>query len=405
MSNLIPPRRLPLPEFIALMAMLTATIAFSMDAMLPALPEIARELTPLDHNRAQLILTSFVLGMGIGTFFAGPLSDAFGRRAVTVAGAVVFCAGAALAWVAPTLELVLLGRIVQGIGAAGPRIVSIALVRDIYAGREMARIMSFVMMIFTVVPAMAPLVGSYIIAWSGWRGIFPAFMVFSVLTLLWFLIRQPETLPAAARRPFRLVPLWQGLCEVLRLRAAQVSILMQALLFAALFGTLSQIQPLFDLTFGRGESFPLWFAAIALISGTASLVNAQLVLRLGMRRMVRIALTVQAVFSALVAVVLLLWAVPGQAGFVVFLVWICGVFFMVGFTLGNINAIAMEPLGHIAGMAASVISSLATVIGVALAVPLGLAFDGSVGPLATGVALLAGCALLAQRLLPEAPAR
>ena len=179
-QNLTLPR-LPLPEFIALIAMLFATIAFSIDAMLPALPEIAQELTPADPNKAQLIVTSFVLGMGLGTLFAGPLSDSFGRRNVILAGAVLYCAASAVAMIAPSLETVLAARVVQGLGAAGPRVVSLALVRDLYKGREMARIMSFAMMIFMVAPAAAPLLGQQIISLAGWHAIFIAFILFAVL--------------------------------------------------------------------------------------------------------------------------------------------------------------------------------------------------------------------------------
>lgn len=398
--------RLPLPEFIALMAMLAAIIAFSIDAMLPALPEIAQELSPADPNKAQLILTAFVLGMGLGTFIAGPLSDSFGRRGIILLGAALYCVGAGLAWTGESLEAVLIGRLVQGIGAAGPRIVSIALVRDQYAGREMARIMSFVMMVFTLVPAMAPLIGSIIIAAAGWRSIFGAFVLFVTAAMIWFMARQPETLPQSARKPFRVGSLWHGLCEVLGMRVAQVSIAIQSLLFGALFGMLSQIQSLFDQTFGRAETFPYWFATIALISGTASLANAQLVIRLGMRRMVKTALSAQVVLSGTVGLLMLSGLVPAGLGFPLFIVWICGVFFMVGFTLGNINAIAMEPLGHIAGMAASVIAAVATVVGVALAIPLGLAFDGTMTPLAIGVAVLAAAALAIMHfLLPDSPGR
>ncbi|WP_323041171.1 MFS transporter [Gemmobacter sp.] len=395
-----PAPRLPLPEFIALMAMLFATIAFSIDAMLPALPEIGLELSPESPNRAQLILTSFVLGMGIGTFVTGPLSDSFGRRRMILAGSALYCVGAAMAWAAPTLEGVLIGRLVQGLGAAGPRIVAVAMVRDLYAGRQMARIMSFAMMIFTLVPAVAPLVGTWIIAFAGWRGIFLAFVLFSAVSMVWLMARQPETLPPAARSPLRMAPLMAAAREVMMHRVVQVSIAMQAMLFAALFGTLSQIQYLFDQTYGRGDSFPYWFAGIALVSGSASLLNAQLVMKLGMRRMVRLALVAQVAISGAVAVLTLGGLVPGGAGFALFLVWVCGVFFMTGFTLGNINAIAMEPLGRVAGMAASLIAAVATVAGVALAVPLGLAFDGSIGPLALGVAGLAALAALFQLALP-----
>lgn len=397
--------RISLPEFIALMAMLTATIAFSIDAMLPAMPEIARELTPQSPNNAQLILTSFVLGMGLGTFVVGPLSDSFGRRPVVFGGAVLFCAGAALAWAGSSLEAVIAGRVLQGLGAAAPRVIAMATVRDIYSGREMARIMSFVMMIFTIVPAAAPLIGSQIIAFTGWRGIFLAFIIFMGLAVLWYGTRLGETLPETGRRPFKARPLWLGAKEVLANRTAQISVGIQAFQLAALFGVISQIQMLFDTTFGRAESFPLWFAMIALISGSASLVNAQLVVRLGMRRLVKVALGVQLTLSALVALILASGMLPGDLGFLLFISWITGIFFTVGFTMGNINAIAMEPLGHLAGMAASVIAAISTVIGVLLAAPLGLAFDGTVLPLAVGVAALSAGGLILQAFLPAAPKR
>jgi len=166
-------------EFVALMALLSGTVAFSTDAMLPALPEIARELSPLEPNRAQLIVTSFVLGLGFGTLFAGIFADRFGRRPVLFGGAALYCLGSLLSYVAPTLELVLAARVIQGIGAAGPRIMSITFVRDLYSGREMARILSFVMMIFTVIPAMAPLIGALVTHLSGWRTIFLVFMAFA----------------------------------------------------------------------------------------------------------------------------------------------------------------------------------------------------------------------------------
>lgn len=375
-------------EFIALIAMLFATIAFSIDAMLPALPRIAEELTPLSPNRAQLILTSFVMGMGIGTLFAGPISDSFGRRPVIIGGAVLYCTGALIAWAAPSLETVLAARLLQGLGAAGPRVVSLALVRDIHSGRQMARVVSFAMMIFTLVPAVAPLLGSGIIGAFGWRAIFLSFIGFSALSVLWLMLRQPETLLPEARRPFRAKPLWAALREVLSHRVIRLSIVAQTLAFACLFGTLSSTQPIFDQTFDRADSFPLYFALIAVLAGTASLLNAQLVVRLGMRRLVLVTFGVQMVTSGLVAGVTALGVLPPVLAFPVFLIWTIGVFFMAGMTLGNLNALGLEPVGHIAGMAASVIGSVATVASVALAVPIGLMFDGTPVPLMASVAVL-----------------
>ncbi|MFN7223551.1 MAG: multidrug effflux MFS transporter [Paracoccaceae bacterium] len=393
MSQSLPQQRaLGQTEFIALIAMLFATIAFSIDAMLPALPQIAAELSPDAPNKAQLTLTSFVFGMGIGTLFAGPLSDSYGRKTMIMVGAILYCTGALLAYVAPTLETMLAARVLQGLGAAGPRVVSLALVRDLHSGPRMARIVSFAMMIFTLVPAVAPLFGQFIIAGFGWRSIFLAFLIFSGVTVLWLTLRQPETLLPAARRPFRAAPLWAALKEVLSLRSIRLSILAQTLGFAALFGTLSSTQQLFDQTYARGESFPLYFALIALVSGTSSLLNASLVMKLGMRRLVRVAFATQMLVSSgfVLAFGLTLW--PESLEFYAYLVWTIGVFFMVGMTIGNLNAMALEPVGHIAGMAASVVGALSTVFSVLLAAPVGLAYNGTPLPLMIGVTLFSGLA-------------
>jgi MFS transporter, DHA1 family, multidrug resistance protein len=389
-------------EFIALMAMLFATIAFSIDAMLPAFPQIAAELSPDDANRAQLILTSFVLGMGVGTFVTGPLSDSFGRKRVILWGVGVYIIGAALAAVAPTLETVLAARLLQGLGAAAPRVVAIALVRDQYEGRAMARIMSFVMMVFTLVPAVAPLLGAAIIAGFGWRGIFGAFILFAVVSSVWMALRQPETLPPALRRRFALRPLAVSTRELLSNRVVLTAIAVLTLGFAALFATLSSTQQIFDQTFGRADSFPVWFALIAVLSGTGSLLNSQIVMRLGMRRVVTWTLAVQTVVSAVIFLVMRSGVLPDGPAFALYVAWTVGVFFMAGLTFGNLNALALEPAGHIAGLASSVVGSLSTVASVLLAVPIGLAFDGTPAPLALGIALSCGAGAVLMRTLPAA---
>lgn len=388
-------------EFVALIATLFAIIAFSIDAMLPAIPEIAATLTPDSPNRAQLIVTSFVFGMGAGTLFAGPLSDTLGRKPVIVGGALLYCGGAFLAHQAPTLETLLAARVLQGIGAAGPRVVSLAMVRDLHSGRQMAQIVSFAMMIFTLVPAMAPLLGSGIIAAFGWRAIFLAFMAFSAIAVLWLLLRQPETLPRAARRPLQAGPLLQALREVLTNRVVVIAIAVQTLCFACLFGTISSTQQIFDISFGRAESFPLWFAVIALMSGTASIINASLVVRVGMRAMINWTLRIQIVLSLIYLAILTLTSVPDTELFACHVIWTISVFMLAGLTLGNLNALALEPLGHIAGMAASVSGSLATVLAVTIAAPLGLAFDGTPVPLVLGICVLVGLGAVLMVVMPK----
>ena len=384
-------------EFIALLALLFATIAISIDAMLPALPQIALDLSPEDKNKAQLVITSFVLGMGMGTLFAGPLSDAFGRKATILAGFVLYILAALACWAAPSLETLLIARVVQGIGAAAPRTVSIAMVRDMFKGREMAQIMSFAMMIFTLVPAVAPLMGQGVIALAGWQAIFVAYVAFALLVMGWFTLRQPETLPQEARRPLSWHALVAASAEVLSHRVVQISIAAQALTLGMLFATLSSMEGIFSDLFGRGDSFPFWFGVIAMASMIGSILNARLVMRLGMRRMVTV--TYGALLALTLAYLGLVAAKPEGSGFALHFLWSVVLFAVMGLTLGNLNALAMEPVGHVAGMAASVTSAIATVVSVVLAVPVGLMFDGTQVPLLLGVAVYGAMALgLAMRL-------
>ncbi len=382
-------------EFVALMAMLVATVAFSIDAMLPALPRIGAELVPEAVNRAQLVVASFLLGLGAGTFFTGPLSDSFGRKPVILGGAAIYILGALVAMIAPSLGLIVAARILQGLGAAAARIVALAIIRDLYAGREMARLVSFVMMVFTLVPAIAPLAGSGVIAIAGWRAIFGAFILFALLTSLWMTLRLVEPLPKAHRRPFRPAALWGAVKEVLAFRTVRLSIAVQILCFTTLFSSISSIQQIFAETFDRADDFPWWFCMIALIAGTGSFVNASLVVRIGMRRLVSFALLAQVAISAAVLLLFLIGLPPG-VDFAVYIAWQTTVFFQAALTLGNLNALAMEPLGHIAGMAASVIAGISTVGSVLLTVPVGLSFDGTPLPLFAGVlvAVAAGCLLM-----------
>ena len=384
-------------EFVAIMAMLFATIAISIDAMLPALPDIAATLTPDEPNAAQLVVTSFVFGMGVGTLFAGPLSDAFGRKRIIMLGSALYALAALACYFAPSLELLLAARIVQGIGAAAPRTVSIAMIRDLYSGRGMARIMSFVMMVFTVIPAVAPLMGQGIIALVDWQAIFLAYIAFSALIMLWMGLRQPETLAVTARRPLRISTLWFATKELGRHRVIVISTLVQTLTLGALFATLSSMSGIFELRFDRAETFPLWFAFIAVGSMSGSLLNSRIVTSIGMRRVVTGALAAQLCLTLLCLVTIATGLMPEALAFPAHLLWSIGLFAMIGLTMGNLNALAMEPVGHIAGLAASVISSLATVGSVLLAIPVGLAFNGTVVPLLVGITVLIAAGLLLMR--------
>ncbi len=394
------PARLALPEFVALMGMMFATVAFSIDAMLPAMGEIAAELAPDAPQRVQLIITTFMLGMGIGTLFTGPLSDALGRKRVILGAAAIYIASSAVAWAAGTLELVLAARLVQGLAAAGPRVAAMAIMRDLYSGRKMAQVMSFAMIVFTFVPAVAPLLGSGIIWLSGWRGIFVAFAVFSVISCGWLALRQPETLPPEHRRPFSTRSIVTGIAAIVKIRRVRLSIAALGFIFGMLFSVISNIQPIFDHSFGRAAEFPFWFAGIAVMSASASFLNARIVMHLGMRRVIELTLVAELVIAGLMTLGILGGGL-GMFSFPAFIVWMTSVFFVAGLTIGNLNALGMEPLGSLAGLGASVIGSLATVAAVVIAIPVGFAFDGTPLPLAVGVCLCSVCALGLTRIIED----
>ena len=387
-----PTNRLSQTEFIALTAMIMATTAFSIDAMLPALPEIAEELTPETPNRAQLMVTSFVFGMGIGTFFTGPLSDAIGRRKVIIGGVGLYLIAVVVAYFAQSLEVMLAARVVMGLGAAGPRVGAIAMTRDLYAGRDMARIMSIIMVVFSLAPAMAPTIGHYIIEGFGWRGIFAAFAIFASANAIWLFLRQPETMAPEVRRPLKLSSVIAATKEMFAHRTARLSIFIQTLTFGMLFTVLSSTQQVFDQTFGQGDTFHLWFAGIAVVAATGSVLNARIVGRLGMRAIVKGMYTAQIGIS-LTMVVIVLADLPYVIAFGAYVAWVTANFFQAGLTIGNLNALAMEEMGHIAGLAASVIAAVSTVGAVLLAVPAALAFNGTPLPMALANLMMAGVAL------------
>lgn len=374
-----------------MIAMMFATVAFSVDAMLPALPAMTEELGLAEPGRAPLIITVFMGGLGLGTLVAGPLSDALGRKPVFYIGLAVYLSGAAMAGLSQSFEWMLVWRFVQGLGAAGPRIVSVAIIRDLFHGREMARIMSLTLMIFLIVPALAPAMGALIAEFFHWRMIFTAFVGFGLIMGLWFSLRIEETLPPDARRRLSVAGLTGALREMFGMRLFQISLTVQTLVMTTLFGVLTMVQPIFDQTFGKDDSFPYWFGAIALLSGVSSLLNASLVGRFGMRRLVTAAMVAQVVMSTVALI--LIWE-PSPISFAVYVVWQFGVLFQAGMTVANLNAIAMQPLGHIAGFAASVLSAISTICAAALASPLGLFFDGTPRPLIISALVLTCLAMI-----------
>ena len=380
-------------ELVSLLAMLSATVAFSIDAMLPAFPLISADLSPANPNRAQLIIAAFLAGLGFGTFFVGPISDAFGRRSIVIGGSLIIVVCSIVATLSSNLELLLAARFFQGIGASGPRIAAMAIVRDLFKGREMARVISFVIFVFTLGPVFAPLIG-WGLSWAfGWQAIFYSFAVFAMVSLAWLLIRLPETHGVQDRRPFRVGKLIEGVREVASNRQVVLSIAAQTCIFGILMSTLMSSQQVFDEVFDQGTYFPLWFGFMAILAAFANLMNASIVVRLGMRQVVIRALTIHGIGSGLFLFALMLGLEPQELLFPVGFLWMTSNFYLAGFTIGNINAIALEPMGHIAGMAASIVTAAATVLSILISAPIGQAFNGTLIPLSSGSMILAFLAL------------
>lgn len=385
-------------EFIALMAMMFATIAFSIDAMLPAIPQIANEITGGDRAKAAWVLTSFVAGMGLGTFFAGPLSDAFGRKVIVYVGAVIYILSAVAAWATSSLEWMLVARFIQGIGASGPRVVSLAIIRDLFVGREMARIVSIAMTIFILVPAIAPAMGAILINTFGWRGIFPAFIVFSLISVMWVGTRLNEPLASENRRPMRIGLMIDAVKQIVSNRTVRLSIAMQTLMLSMLFSTLTMIQPIYDDIYNRPDTFPIWFGAIALLSGGSSLLNAFIVTRFGMHKVITWSIALQVLIGAIVLVTM---SSISTDGFFVFIFWQFCLFAQAGLTVGNLNAIAMGPMGHVAGMAASIIGGISTVAAALIASPVSLLLGETPLPLIIIVLILGVLAIILMRRINQ----
>ena len=391
--------RISTTEFIALMAMLVATVALSIDALLPALPDISQQLTSNNPNKAQLVLSAFIIGMAFGTFITGPLSDSFGRKKIIYFGAVIYILSSALCKFSTNLETLVIARVLQGIGAAAPRVVSQALVRDLYSGREMARISSFIMVIFAIVPAVAPLLGAGIILISNWRSIFGLFILFALISTVWTAVRVTEPLKVEMRIPFRLQPFKIAIIDIISLKIVRLAIITLIFGGGILFVAILLVQQVFDQFYGSASSFPLWFAMIAVLSASASFLNSMIVMKVGMRRIVSISMYVQVIWSIAMLFFYNGNLLSGDFGFAIFVFWIFGIFFQAGLTFGNLTALAMEPLGHIAGTGASVTSALSTLGSVAIAGFAGQFFDGTPYAMIISILIFAACGAFSAHFL------
>ena len=370
-----------------------ALVALSTDAMLPALSIIGRDLGVERANDVQFVVTSLFIGLGIGQLFFGPLSDRIGRKPAIHAGLTLYMIGCIVTVFSTTFETMIAGRVLQGVGVAGPRVVTVALVRDQYEGRRMARLMSFAMAVFILVPTVAPALGQVILWVGGWRSIFTSFLLIAAVAFAWLALRQPETLPVERRRPLTARSIGHAFLEILRLRAALGYTLATGFVFAPFVAYLSSAQQIFQDAYHTGALFPIYFGVLALGIGCASLVNGRLVMRYGMRPLAKAALGTAAIVSlaGLVGVA----AYGGLPPLWLFMAYLMITFACVGILFGNLNALAMEPLGHIAGIGASVVASISTFISVPLGGFIGQLFDGTMYALVGSFAGFAAGALVA----------
>jgi len=386
--------RLPYWEFIILVSIMFGMIAFGTDTMLPAFPDIANDLELLNVNKAQLIISSFILGTGLGQLISGPISDTFGRKPIITIGLMIFILACIAAYYAETLEMMLVARFIQGLGISAPRTVTIALIRDLYSGRKMAQVMSLAMAIFVLVPALAPSIGQLLFINFGWRSIYVAFIAFALIGLLWLNLRQPETLPFEQRKKLSSTEFLRAFKVVITNAAVVKYTVTLALGFGALFGYLNSAQQIFVDTLGAGMKFPMYFAIISILAAPASFMNAALVMKYGMKLLATIGYALQIIFAIISILIINLEFLPMEWSLVIFISWSVIAFFLKGLYFGNLNALAMEPMGEIAGMASAIIGASATMLGILIAIPIGLAFNGTATPVLFGYITFSSLALI-----------
>ncbi len=371
-------------EFVALMAILMALTALSVDVMLPALPQIGRQLGVANGNDRQLVVSIYLGGFAMGQFLFGPLSDRFGRKPPLLCGLVLYTCGTLLAVASSSFAGLLAARVLQGMGAASPRVISLAIVRDRFEGREMSRVMSFITMIFIVVPMLGPGVGEGILLFSGWRSIFALLLMVALGAAVWVTLRLPETRNAEDRLPLSASAIWHAIKLVTLTRQTIGYVIAMGFIFGLLISYVMSSEQIFVEVYGLGARFPIAFGSISAFMIAASLLNASCVRKLGMR-----GLSHRALLGALAAcAIMALAGYPEKPPLLLFGGFMAAVFFCFGVMMPNFNALAMEPMAHLAGTASSVAGFYSTAAGAILGTLIGRSFEGGVRPLCIGITLL-----------------
>lgn len=381
---------LSIPELVAMVAALSALNALSIDVMLPALPAIGSDFAVATDNDRQLVIVCYVALFGVSQLVYGPLADAYGRRSVLNWALGIFILGSILCVFAPSFQLFLLARALQGVGAAATRVIATAVVRDLVEGRRMAQVMSMAMTVFMVVPIVAPGVGQLILFVAPWRFIFAALLIYALLVLVWSLLRLPETLRPENTTPFRPRQIGAAYLAVLRERQTLGYIIATTFMTSCLFSYITSSQQIFVDVFGLGSAFPIAFASIAVAISFGTFLNSRVVMLHGMRRISHVMTLAFTTVAATLAVL----AELDLASFWVFFGLLALSFSFFGLITSNYNALAMEPLGRIAGSASALFGAITASGGALLGGLIARAFDGTVMPFALGLALAGGAALL-----------
>ncbi len=374
--------RLEIPrwEFIGIAAALMALNALAIDIMLPGLQQIGESLGVATENHRQYVISAYFAGMGLALLFYGPASDRWGRRAPILFGLTVYVAAAFAAAFAPNFETLLALRFIQGVGAASTRVIAVSMVRDRFGGRQMAEIMSLIFMVFMVIPVVAPSIGQLVMTFAEWHMIFVCMSTIALAILVWAALRMPETLPPERRQPISFSSVMAAFRTVLTNRLSLGYTLGSTIVFGALFGFINSAQQIYVGIYGLGVWFPILFAIVAGLMAVSSFLNSRFVVRVGMRRLSHGAL----IGFLTVSIVWLVWSLNGLVPLPVFVFLFAAAMFQFGWIGSNFNALAMEPLGHIAGSASSVQGFVQTIGGGVIGAIIGQSFNGTTTPLALG---------------------
>ncbi|MGN5375607.1 multidrug effflux MFS transporter [Sphingomonas hankookensis] len=381
---------LPFGEFVTLIAALMALTALGIDSMLPALPAIGAALDVAEPNSRQFVITSFLIGFSVAQLAYGPLADRFGRRPVLIFALVASAITNMVAAISGSFMLLLIARLASGAAVAGARVVTVALVRDCYSGRAMARVMSLAFIFFMAAPVLAPSFGELVLAFGSWRWIFGGIAIVTVVILAWFVSRMPETLPVSERQPLAPQRILAGYRIVLRDRYAVGYTVAAALLSGGLFGFVGSIQQIMEVTFERPRLLTIVFACVAGTMAAGSFFNSRIVMRFGTRLISHAAL----VGLVVVAAVHLAVTLVGLESLVSFIVLQAVMMACFGLATSNFSAMAMENMGSIAGTASSLQGFVSMLAGAVLGAVIGQSFDGTTVPLYGGFLALGLIALL-----------